>query len=42
MLECLLSNGNQNNSQESSYIKENVSEISDIVDLPESVFPINN
>ena len=32
-------NGNKKTTQESTYINENVSEINDIVELPEGIFP---
>ena len=41
MPEWLHNNGNQKTTQESNYIKENMSEINDIVELPEGIFPIN-
>ena len=41
MLEWLTNDGNQKNTQEYTYIKENVSEINDINELPEGIFPYN-
>ena len=38
MLEWLPNYGNQNTTQESNYIKENISEINYIVELPEGVY----
>ena len=34
-------NGNQETTQESKYTKEIMSEINDILELPEGIFPIN-
>ena len=34
-------NGNQDTTQEPAYKKENMSEVSDIEELPESIYPIN-
>ena len=38
MLEWLLNYGNQKTSQEYTYIKENISEINDIVELSKRIF----
>ena len=38
MLEWLHNNGNQKTIQESTYIKENMSEINDIVEFPTDIF----
>ena len=38
MLERLSNEANQKTTQESTYIKENMSEINDIVELPEGIF----
>ena len=35
-------NDNQNTTQEPTYTKENISEINDIIKLPEGIFTINN
>ena len=42
MLEWLTNTGNQKTTQESTYTKENISEINDIVELSEGILPINN
>ena len=42
MLELLLNDGNQKTKKYSTYIKENMSEINDIVELLEIIFPIKN
>ena len=39
MLEWIPNNGNKNTTKDSTYIKENMSEINDIDELPESIFP---
>ena len=41
MLGWLPNDGNQKTTQDSTYIKENMSEINDINRLPEDIFPIN-
>ena len=42
MIEWLPNDVNQKNTQEYTWIKENMSEINDIGELPEVFFPINN
>ena len=37
----MINYGNQKTTQDSTYIKENISEINDIDELPEVIFPIN-
>ena len=40
MIEWLRNDNNQKTTQDSTYIKENVSEIYNIHELPEGIFPI--
>ena len=41
MLEWIPNNGNKNTTKDSTYIKENMSEINDIDELPEGFFSVN-
>ena len=42
MLEGFPNDDNQNTTHKYTYIKENMLEINDIIELPEGVFNINN